>query len=76
MCLDLLATALLRSHDVTSRHKGPLIYYVSMILAVFYPPYLHVSVRKIFHTPAPYSYVRFHLVFQHYKMSLEKDQLH
>ena len=32
--------------------------------------------RKISQTPPPYSYVRFHLVFQHNKMLLEKDQLH
>ena len=43
-----------------------------MILEIFYPPYPHVSVRKIFQTPPPYSYV----VFQHNKMLLEKDQLH
>ena len=50
--------------------------YVSKILPIFDPPYPHVSVRKISQTPPPYSYVRFHLVFQHNKMLLEKDQLH
>ena len=38
-------------------------------------PSSHVSVRKILQTPPPYSYVRFHLVFQRNEM-LEKDQLH
>ena len=47
-----------------------------MILAIFDPPYPHVSVRKIFQTPPPYSYVRFNLVFQQNKMLLENDQLH
>ena len=55
---------------------GPFINYVSMILAIFGPPFPHVSVRKIFKTPSPYSYVIFHFVFQHNKLLLEKDQLH
>ena len=42
----------------------------------FLTPYPHVRVCKIFQTPLPYSYVRFHFVFQHNKMLLEKDQLH
>ena len=46
-----------------------------MILAIFDPPYRHVSVSNIFQTRPPYSYVRFNLVFQHNKMLLEKDQL-
>ena len=53
--------------------KGPFINYVSMILAIFDPPYPHLSARNIFQTPPPYSYVRFHLIFQHNKMLLEKD---
>ena len=55
---------------------GPFINYVRMILAIFDPSYPHVRVRKVFQTPPPYSYVRFHLIFQHNKMLLEKDQLH
>ena len=50
-------------------------YYVRMILAFLTPPYPHVRVRKIFQTSPPYSCVRFHLVFQHNKMLLEKDNL-
>ena len=48
--------------NTSQAHKGPFINSVSMILAIFDPP--------------PYSYVRFHLVLQHNKMLLEKDQLH
>ena len=33
----------------------------------------HVSVRTIFQTPPPYSYIGFHFVFQHNKMLLEMD---
>ena len=43
-----------------------------MILEIVDPPYPHVRVRKIFETPPPYSYVRFHFVFQHNKMLLER----
>ena len=41
------------------------------------PPHPHVRVGYIgfFKPLPPYSYVRFHFVFQHNKM-LEKDQLH
>ena len=56
--------------------KGSFINYVRMILAVFYPLHPQVRVRKIFQTPPSYSNVKFHLVFQHNKMLLEKDQLH
>ena len=45
-------------------------------MVIFDPPTPHVRLRKIFQTPLPYSYVRFHFVFQHNKMLLEKDQLH
>ena len=41
--------------------KGPIINYVSMILAILDPPLPHVRICKIFQTPPPYSYVRFHL---------------
>ena len=46
-----------------------------MIMAIFGSPYPHVSVRNIFQTRPPYSYVRFHLVFQHNKMLLKKEQI-
>ena len=51
--------------------KRPFINYVRIILTIFDPP-----PSKIFQTPPPYSYVRFHFVFQHNKMLLEKNQLH
>ena len=47
-----------------------------MILEIFNLPNPHLRVRKIFQIPPPYSHVRFHFVFQHNKMLLEKDQLH
>jgi hypothetical protein len=43
-----------------------------MILAIFDLPYPHVRVRKIFQTPPPNSYVRFHFVFRHNKILLER----
>ena len=60
--------------DMVINGKEPFIDYVRMILAIFDPP--RVRVRKIFQTAPPYSYVKFHFVFQHNKMLLEKDQLH
>ena len=56
--------------------KASFINYVRMILAIFDHLYPHVRVRKIFQIPPPYSYVKFHLVFQHNTMLLKKDQLH
>jgi hypothetical protein len=56
--------------------KGPFINYVTMILAIFDHTYPHVRICKIFLTPPPYSYIRFHFIFQHNKMLLEKDNLH
>ena len=63
----------LSSCTTENRSKVPLIIYVRMILASFDLPY--VRVRKIFQTPPPYSCVRFHFVFQHDKILLEKYQL-
>ena len=42
-------------------------YYVSTILAIFDHSYPYAEARKIFQIP-PYSYVRFHFVFQHNKI--------
>ena len=57
---------------MNSYHKGPFINNVKIILAIFDP---HVRVRKILRTSLPYSYVKFHFVFRHNKMLLEKDHV-
>ena len=54
--------------EICLRNKVKFINYVRIILAIFHLTYPHVRVRKIFQTPPPYSYVRFHFVFQHNKM--------
>ena len=76
--LDCSLNTSLMTHCVTLVSLSlSFINYVRMVLAIFDPlPYPHVRVRKIYQTPPPYSYLRFHLVFQHNKMLLEKDQLH
>ena len=72
--LKLFLAAVDCANHTKSSSQGLFINYVRMILAIFDPPlYPHV---RIFQTPPPYSYVRFHFVFQHNKMLLEKDQLH
>ena len=45
-----------------------------MILAIF-DPLPPCKGMQDFSNPSPYSFVRFHFVFQHNKMLLEKDQL-